>query len=47
MNTRDIIAPPALATTQGNKIAAGQIFTDRCAEGLIALRVLMISARGD
>jgi hypothetical protein len=32
MNTRDIIAPPARATTQGNKIAAEMDFTDRYAE---------------
>jgi hypothetical protein len=34
MNTRDIVAPPALATTQANKIAAEADFTDRHAEGV-------------
>jgi hypothetical protein len=44
MNTCDIIAPPALATTQGNKIAGEADFTDRYAEGVIALCASMISA---
>jgi hypothetical protein len=34
MNTRDIIAPPAPATTRANKIAADVDFTDRHAEGI-------------